>query len=247
MIKKKDEIEKMTIAGQIVANTHHYLKKHIEPGITTEKLNQLAHEYIINNNATPSFKNYQGFPKSICTSINEQVVHGIPSERILQEGDIISIDIGVYYQGYHADSAWTYPVGKISKSKQQLLKRTETALEKAINTIKEGIYVNDIGIAIENYIKPYNYGIVEVLVGHGIGKKLHEKPDIPNYNANKKGMMLKAGMTLAIEPMINEETKKVVMLEDNWTIVTLDQKPSAHFEHTVLVLKDGVKILTKRW
>lgn len=246
MIKEQAAINKMRKAGQIVARTHTYLEKHIKAGITTEELNTLANNYIIQNNALPAFKGYQGFPKAICTSINEEVVHGIPGKRKLQEGDIISIDIGVLYEGYYGDSAWTYPVGKISKEKAELLYHTEKALEKALEIVKEGIDVNQIGCQIEKYLKPYNYGIVEVLVGHGIGKKLHEKPDIPNYDVKQPGLKLQAGMTLAIEPMINLGTKEVVIKEDNWTISTVDQKPSAHFEHTILVLENGCEILTKR-
>ncbi len=246
MIKDDQAIEKMRYAGKIVAMTHQHLAKKIKPGVTTLKLDQLAHNFIIKNDAIPAFKDYQGFPGSICISLNEEVVHGIPGARVLNEGDIVSIDIGVLYKGYYGDSAWTYPVGKISQEKENLLFHTEKALEKAIAIVKEGIDVNDIGREIEKYIKPHHYGIVEVLVGHGIGKRLHEKPDIPNYDIKKSGLKLQAGMTLAIEPMINLGSKEVTLKEDNWTISTVDQKPSAHFEHTVLVLENGCEILTKR-
>ncbi len=245
MIKNKKEIALMTKASQIVAATHKYLKPKIKPGVTTNKLNELAEGYIIKNNAYPAFKGYKGFPKAICISINEEVVHGIPSKRILQDGYIIAIDIGVYYKGYYGDAACTYPVGEISQKKKELIFHTEKALYEAIKIVKEGIDINDIGRIIEAYLKPYGYGIVEDLVGHGIGKKLHEAPEILNYATSKKGLTLKAGMTLAIEPMINMGCKEVALKEDYWTIVTKDNQPSAHFEHTVLVTKKGVKILTK--
>ncbi len=246
MIKNKKEITLISQASQIVAQTHAYLEKKITPGITTEQLNKWAEEYIKQKDAESAFLNYQGFPKSICTSINEEVVHGIPSQRKLKKGDIIAIDIGVRYQGYYGDGAKTYSVGEISNEKATLLIQTEKALTEAIKIIKEGVYVGEIGETIENYIQPYNFGIVEVLVGHGIGKKLHEKPDIPNYKTKHQGMQLKAGMVIAVEPMINLGTKEVEITDDHWTIVTKDKKPSAHFEHTILVLKDGCKILTKR-
>ena len=246
MIKNKKEITLISQASQIVAQTHAYLEKKITPGITTEQLNKWAEEYIKQKDAESAFLNYQGFPKSICTSINEEVVHGIPSQRKLKKGDIIAIDIGVRYQGYYGDGAKTYSVGEISNEKATLLIQTEKALTEAIKIIKEGVYVGEIGEIIENYIQQYNFGIVEVLVGHGIGKKLHEKPDIPNFKTKHKGIKLKAGMVIAVEPMINLGTKEVEMADDQWTIVTKDKKPSAHFEHTILVLKDGCKILTKR-
>lgn len=246
-IKNEKQIELLEKAGEIVYDTHQELKKHIKCGITTDELNDIAESYIISQNATPSFKNYHGYPKSICTSINEEVVHGIPSNRKLKNGDIVSIDIGAYYKGYHSDSAWTYPVGDISEDKAILLEKTENSLYKGLEVIKEGCTTGDIGNAIESYLKKYNLGIVEVLVGHGVGSELHEPPDIPNYGKKKTGPVLKAGMVIAVEPMINLGAKEVLMLEDEWTIVTADGKPSVHFEHTVLVLKEGFKILTKRW
>lgn len=246
LIKTKKEIENLEIAGSIVADTHEYLKKFIKPGITTLELDKLAYDYILSKSATPSFKNYGGFPGSICTSINEEVVHGIPSKRKLVEGDIIKIDIGACFKGYHGDSAWTYPVGKISKEKELLLKRTEESLYEGLNSIKDGAKIGDIGAAISGYIKQYGYGVVKVLVGHGIGTEVHEYPDVPNYGKKNTGPTLKEGMVIAVEPMINLGTDKVYILEDEWTIVTADMLPSAHFEHTVLVLKDGFKILTKR-
>lgn len=245
-IKTDDQIKLLEKAGSIVALTHQYLKQYIKPGITTKKLDRLAHDFIINNDAYPSFKGYQGFPASICASINDEVVHGIPDNRVLVDGDIISIDIGVCYQGYHGDSAWTYPVGEISSEKQFLLKHTEQSLYEGLNVIKDGAYVGDIGYAVSKYAKKHKLGVVKELVGHGVGKDLHEEPDVPNYGKRKGGPMLKAGMVIAVEPMINLGTSGVYIKEDGWTIITADGHPSAHFEHTVLVTKDGIKILTKR-
>ena len=245
LIKSNREIELMRQAGKILANTRDMLEKHIKPGISTYQLDQLAHEYIISQNATPSFKDYNGFQGSICTSVNEVVVHGIPSSnKILKDGDIISIDIGVDYKGYHSDSGWTYPVGKISPEIKQLLKVTEEALFVGLSTCKPGAHVGDVGSAIEKFIKPYKYGIVEEFTGHGIGKNLHEDPDVPNFGKKGTGALLKPGMTFCVEPMINLGTKKVKILEDNWTTVTLDRKPSAHFEHTILITEDGYEILS---
>ena len=245
-IKTPTEIELMKIAGKIVGDTHNYLIPYLKAGITTKELDQLAHQFIINSNATPSFKNYNGYPGSICTSLNEEVVHGIPGKRVLKEGDIISIDIGACYKGYHGDSAWTYPIGEISNEKQHLLKHTEESLFKGLAVIKDGCRVGDIGYAVEQWAISHQLGVVKELVGHGVGSKLHEMPDIPNYGKTNTGPILKEGMVIAVEPMLNLGTAKVYVLNDNWTIVTADSKPSAHFEHTVLVERDGYTILTKR-
>jgi methionyl aminopeptidase len=245
-IKTSIEIELLRIAGKIVGDTHNYLMPYLKPGITTKELDNLAETFIKSKDATPSFKNYGGFPGSICTSINEEVVHGIPSNRKLKEGDIISLDIGACYKGYHGDSAWTYAIGKIDSQKEHLLKHTEEALFKGLNVVKDGCYVGDIGYTISKYAEEHKLGVVKELVGHGIGSSLHEEPDIPNYGKEKKGPILKSGMVIAIEPMLNSKTAGVYMLEDNWTIVTQDNQPSAHFEHTVLVTEDGYEILTKR-
>lgn len=243
-IKSSREIEIMRKASKIVYETHKYLKPLIKEGITTLELNKEAEEFITNNDAHPSFKGYNNFPKSICTSINEQVVHGIPSDYKLKDGDIISIDIGVEYQGYHGDSAWTYKVGTISKEKQQLLKQTEEILYKGLSIIRPGIKVGDISATIEELSNKYNLGIVKELVGHGIGNKLHEEPDIPNYGTKNTGPILKEGMTLAIEPMLTLGSPNIVVESDRWTISTQDRQPSAHFEHTILVTKYGYEILT---
>lgn len=245
-IKTPYEIELMEIAGRIVGETHRHLEPYIKPGITTKELDELAYNFIIKSGATPSFKDYDGFPASICTSINEEVVHGIPSNRKLQKGDIISIDIGACYKGYHGDSAWTYPVGEISSEKKMLLEHTEQSLYEGLNVIKAGARVGDIGYAISKYIKKFNLGVVRELVGHGVGSQLHEMPDVPNYGVQGTGPILKEGMVIAVEPMINLGTREVFIGDDEWTVVTGDDSPSAHFEHTVLVTKEGFKILTKR-
>lgn len=244
-IKSSLEIKLMEKAGKIVGETHKYLKEYLKPGITTKELDSLAYDFIIKKGATPSFKGYEGFPASICTSINEEVVHGIPSNRKLKNGDIISIDIGACYKGYHGDSAWTYPIGEISLENKDLLEHTEQSLYEGLKVIKDGAYVGDIGNAISKYIKKYKYGVVKELVGHGVGKEIHEEPDVPNYGKPKTGPLLKEGMVIAVEPMINLGTSKIYIKEDGWTIVTADNLPSAHFEHTVLVTKEGIKILTK--
>ena len=246
MIKSNEEIELLKIAGQIVGDTHNYLKQFIKPGITTKELDKLAYDYIISRDATPSFLNYEGYPASICTSVNEEVVHGIPSDRVLQEGDIISIDIGSCYKGYHGDSAWSYPVGNISEEKKYLLEHTEKSLYEGLNVIKPGMKIGDIGYAIEQYALKHKLGVVKELVGHGVGKLLHESPDVPNYGKKNTGMTLRKGMVIAVEPMLNLGDSNIYILDDDWTIITADDKPSAHFEHTVVVTKDGYEILTKR-
>lgn len=245
-IKSEREIKLLEKAGEIVGKTHNYLKDYIKPGITTKELDRLAEEFILSEEATPSFKGLYGFPGSICISINEEVVHGIPGNRKLKEGDIVTLDIGACYKGYHGDSAWTYPVGQISERRQQLLKQTEEALFEGLSVIKEGAHVGDIGNAVEECARKYNLGVVKELVGHGVGSKVHEEPDVPNYGKKNTGPVLKAGMVIAVEPMLNMGTAEVFMLDDDWTIVTGDDLPSAHFEHTVLVTKEGYTILTKR-
>lgn len=245
-IKSPREIELLRIAGEITGSTHNYLKPFIKPGVTTKELDKLAEDYIRGRGATPSFKGYDGFPGTICASINEEVVHGIPSNRKLKEGDIISIDIGACYKGYHGDSAWTYPVGKISKEKEHLLKHTEESLFQGLSVIKDGIKVGDIGYAVSKYAKEHKLSVVEELVGHGVGTDVHEEPDVPNFGKQNTGPVLKEGMVIAVEPMLNLGTRHIYILDDDWTIITADDKPSAHFEHTVLITKDGYEILTRR-
>ena len=244
-IKSKREIELMRVAGDIVARTHEVLKKHLRPGISTHQLDEIANNFIVSQDAIPSFKGYGGFPGSICTSINEVVVHGIPSKKnILKDGDIITIDIGACYKGYHGDSAWTYEVGTVDEKVRKLLKTTEEALFVGLNAIKPGNRISDISNAIESYVKQFGYGIVEEFTGHGIGRKLHEDPAIPNFGKANEGSTLREGMVICIEPMINLGTKRVRVLRDNWTTVTQDKKTSAHYEHMVAVTKDGYDILT---
>lgn len=245
-IKSEHEIEFMRKAGEIVGNTHKYLKQYIRPGITTKELNDLAEDFILKSGATPSFKNLYGFPGTVCISINEEVVHGIPGMRKLKSGDIVKLDIGACYQGYHGDSAWSYPVGNVSSEVSRLLEQTEEALYQGLSVVHAGAHVGDIGFAIEQYAKKHKLGVVKELVGHGIGTKVHEDPDVPNYGKQGTGPVLKEGMTIAVEPMLNLGTAEVYILDDNWTIVTGDDKASAHFEHTILVTKDGYEILTKR-
>ncbi|MBQ7136962.1 MAG: type I methionyl aminopeptidase [Bacilli bacterium] len=243
-IKSDREIELLEKAGHIVYLTHQYLKPYIKEGITTKELDTLAEKFILSQGATPSFKGYNGFPGSICTSINNQVVHGIPGKTKLKKGDIISIDIGACYKGYHGDSAWSYPVGEINNDKKYLLDHTEKSLYEGLKQVKPGNRIGDIGHAIEEYANKYHLGVVLELVGHGVGSNLHEEPDVPNYGRAGTGPILKEGMVIAIEPMLNLGSPNIYMLEDGWTIETDDYSPSAHFEHTVVVTKDGYKILT---
>lgn len=243
-IKSDREIKLLKEAGHIVYLTHQYLKPYLKEGITTKELDTLAEQFIISKGATPSFKGYNGFPGSICTSINHQVVHGIPGKTKLKKGDIISIDIGACYKGYHGDSAWSYSVGEASDDVKYLLEHTEKSLYEGLKQVKPGNRIGDIGAAIEEYATKYHLGVVKELVGHGVGSKLHEEPDVPNYGKAGTGPILKEGMVIAIEPMLNLGSPDICMLEDGWTIESDDYSLSAHFEHTVVVTKDGYKILT---
>lgn len=243
-IKSDKEIELLTIAGKIVYETHQYLIPYVKPGITTKKLDELAEQFIRSKGAIPSCKGFEGYPATLCTSINQEVVHGIPSNRKLKEGDIISIDICACYKGYHGDSAWTYPVGKISVEKEKLLEYTRESLFKGLAQVKPGNKIGDISHAIEEYANKHHLGVVKELVGHGVGNNLHEDPEIPNYGEAGTGPILKKGMVIAIEPMLTLGSPDIVMLDDDWTIETEDYSPSAHFEHTVVVTDDGCKILT---
>lgn len=243
-IKSDREIELLREAGKVVYQTHQYLKPFLKEGITTKELDKLAEDFIRSKGCTPSFKGYDGFPGSICTSINNQVVHGIPGNRKLKNGDIISVDIGACYKGYHGDSAWTHPVGEIDEDKKFLLEHTEKALYEGIKQVKPGNRIGDIGSAIEEYAEAHNLGVVKELVGHGVGTSVHEDPEVPNYGKKGTGIVLKEGMVIAIEPMLNLGTADIYILDDDWTIETDDGLPSAHFEHTVAVTKDGCIILT---
>lgn len=245
-IKTPREIELMRVAGEIVGDTHKYLIPYLKPGITTKEIDTLAHDYIIKRGATPSCYNYDGYPGNICISINDEVVHGIAGKRKLKDGDIVTLDICACYKGYHGDSAWTYPVGNISDEVRYLLNHTEKALYVGLEQIKVGAHVGDIGYAIEQYALDHNLGVVKELVGHGVGSELHEDPDVPNYGKKNTGPILKEGMVIAVEPMLNLGTADIYLLDDDWTVITADGEPSAHFEHTVLITKDGYEILTKR-
>ncbi|MBU0580492.1 MAG: type I methionyl aminopeptidase [Candidatus Margulisbacteria bacterium] len=244
-IKTSEEVVKMKQSGKILASTLKYIADYIKPGQKTITLDKLAEDYILEQGGIPSFKGYRGYRHSTCLSINEQVVHGIPSERELLPGDIIGVDIGVLKDGFHSDMAYTFPVGEISQGKQALLEATQEALLLGEQAIKAGVKLGAISNAIENVAKKYNYAVVRDLFGHGIGRDLHEDPLIPNFGPSNQGPELKEGMTLAIEPMFNCGTYKIVTLEDGWTVVTKDAKMSAHFEHTVLVTKDGYEVITK--
>ena len=223
-IKSEREIKLMREAGILNYKTHEEVKKHLKAGITTKELDKIAYNFISSHNAKPSFLNYEGYPASICVSINDEVVHGIPGKRVIQNGDVVSIDIGVEKHGYHSDAARTY-IGRSFK-------------------VREGAKIGDIGAAIEKYAHDHGLSVVEELVGHGVGTDIHEDPDVPNYGKEGTGVTLKAGMVIAIEPMLNLGDKDIYMLDDDWTICTDDEMPSAHFEHTVVVTKDGCKILT---
>lgn len=244
-IKSEREIALLKEAGRIVALCHEEMKKCVKQGISTKELNDICERIILEHNATPSFKGYGGFPSAVCTSRNEVVIHGIPSDKeILKSGDIISIDIGAYYKGYHGDSAWSYAVGSLSEADEQLMRVTEESLFKGLEQVKEGAHLGDVSAAIGNYASSFGYGVVEEFTGHGVGRKLHEDPAIFNFGEAGTGPVLKEGMVLAIEPMVNAGTKKVRILADGWTTVTRDKKKSAHFEHTIVVRKNGYEILT---
>lgn len=245
-IKTSREIELMRVAGEIVGDTHKYLMPYLKPGITTKKIDSLARDYIIKRGAFPSCYHYDGYPANICISINEEVVHGIASNRKLKEGDIVTLDICACFKGYHGDSAWTYAIGNISDEKKHLMKHTEEALYVGLKQVKEGAHIGDIGNAIETYALEHGLGVVKELVGHGVGNHLHEDPDVPNYGKKGTGPILKKGMVIAVEPMLNAGTADIYLLDDDWTVITADDKPSAHFEHTVVVTENGYEILTKR-
>lgn len=243
-IKNKQEIEKMRIAGKILKETLDVLEKSIYPGQTTMHLNDLAYNYIISKGAKPSFLNYEGFPYTICASLNDQIVHGFCTNEPLKEGDIISIDCGVIWEGYHSDAARTFPVGNISIEKSNLIQATKESFFEGLKDIKAGSRLGHISHKIQVYLENHGYGVVRELTGHGIGKHLHEDPNVPNYGKYNSGVVLEEGMTLAIEPM-STLGKRDVYLEDNdWTVTTYDNLPSAHYENTVLITKDGVEILT---
>lgn len=243
--KTPEEIELIKKSSLLVSQTHAMLVEFIKPGVKTKYLDTLAEEFIRDKNAVPSFKGYGGFPAALCISMNEQVVHGFPSDREIKEGDILSIDCGVYMNGFHGDSAFTFPIGDIKPEVKKLLQVTNNSLYLGIEKAIVGNRVGDIGYAIQNYCEfTHKYGVVKDLVGHGVGKQLHEDPQVPNYGKRGKGHILQEGMVLAIEPMINMGTANVRVLSDKWTIISKDGQPSAHFEHTIAVKKGKADILS---
>lgn len=244
--KSKRELELMRIAGEITFLTHEAVKKEIRPGVSTQYLDEVAHKFIVSQKATPSFLGYNGFPASICTSVNEILVHGIPSsDTILQEGDIITIDCGACYKGYHGDSAWTYPVGGISDEAKRLLEVTERSLFAGLEKAIAKNRIGDIGYAVSQVVRPHGYGIPLDYTGHGIGSSMHEAPIVPNVGVRGKGALLQPNMVLAVEPMVQLGTDQTEVLADDWTVVSKDRKLTAHFEHTVLILENGYEILTR--
>lgn len=242
-IKTKEEIALIKESGHITYLTHQYLKSLIKPGITTKYIDDEAGKFIREHGGIPSCLGYEGYPRNICVSVNDEVVHGIPGNRKLKNGDVVSVDIGSCYKGYHSDSANTYIVGTASKEVQDLVSNTEKSLYKGLSVIKEGTRINEIGQAIEKYAHENGLSVVEELVGHGVGTDVHEDPDVPNYNTDLT-KRLKCGMVIAVEPMLNLGKRYIYQMPDGWTIRTDDGLPSAHFEHTVLVTKDGYEILT---
>ncbi|MGL6175301.1 MAG: type I methionyl aminopeptidase [Cellulosilyticaceae bacterium] len=245
-IKSDEEIKLMQEAAQILIEAHELVEQHVKPGITTKELDDIAEKYIRSKHAKPSFKGYCGYPGSACISINEEVVHGIPGSRKIKQGDIVSVDLGVYYKGYHADAARTYPVGDVSPDVLKLIEVTKQSFFEGLKYAKAGNHLGQISAAIQQYVEAHGFGVVRDLVGHGIGKELHEEPQVPNYKAPGRGIKLQKGMTLAIEPMINMGTWQVKCLDDDWTFVTRDGLPSAHYENTIVITDDEPIILTLR-
>ena len=243
-MKTEEEINLIKESAQVLGKAHAEVAQWIKPGITTKKLDTIAEDYIRSYGGIPSFKGFNNFPASLCMSVNEVVVHGIPGNYELKDGDIVSIDCGVKLNGFHSDSAYTYPVGEVSKEVMDLLTATKKSLYKGIEQAVDGLRIGDIGFAVQHYCEERGYTVVRELVGHGVGRELHESPEVPNYGKRGKGLRLKEGMVLAIEPMINLGTKSVMQEKDGWTIRTTDRKYSAHFEHTVAVRKGKAEILT---
>lgn len=244
-VKTAQEIELMRKANQIVRDSLSLIEEKIKPGMTTKQLDKIVHDYITGCGAVPSFLGYDGYPASACISIDEEVVHGIPSaKRYIEEGQIVSVDIGSIYKGYNGDAARTFAVGKISEEKQKLIDVTERSFFEGVKILKEGVRLGDLGHAIQSYVEANGFSVVRALVGHGIGTDMHEDPEVPNYGRPGHGLRLKANMTIAIEPMVNAGTYDVLMLDDGWTVVTADGKPSAHYENTVAITEDGVEILS---
>ena len=244
IIKSPREIEQLKRSNAIVAEVFRKLEGMIVPGVTTRELDEVAEDYIRFKGARPAFKGYRGFPASLCTSINEEVVHGIPGQRRLKEGDIIGLDVGVNYQGYFGDAAITFPVGEVDAEAKRLLEVTERALYIGIEKAKVGNRLFDISYAIQKWVESHGFSVVRDFVGHGIGRELHEDPQVPNFGAPHQGPRLEKGMVFSLEPMLNEGAYEVRVLSDGWTVVTADGKRSAHFEHTIAITEDGAEILS---
>jgi methionyl aminopeptidase len=242
--KTEEEIELIRQSALILGKAHGEITRLIKPGVSTASLDKRAEEFILDNGGQPSFKNYNGFPYSLCISVNETVVHGMPGKYILKDGDIISVDGGVYYKGFHSDSAYTHAVGEVTDEVKKLLKVTEESLYKGIAQAIAGARLGEVSHAIQEHAENNNFTIVRELVGHGVGRNLHESPEVPNYGKRGQGIKLQNGLVLAIEPMVNLGTRQIVQEDDGWTIRTRDHKPSAHFEHTIVVRKDKAEILT---
>ncbi len=244
-IKTEDEVKKMMRAGNIVALCHSKLKEYLRPGLTLLEIDEYVNSIIEENGAKSIIKGYGGFPGYNCISVNDCIVHGIADEQVLNEGDIVGIDISVILDGYVADSCWTYGIGMLSSEDAELLKHTEESLYKGLSQIKHGIKVGNISFAIEKHAKRHNLGIVKELAGHGIGTSLHEEPMVPNYGKKGRGELLKAGTTIAVEPMLNRGSAEIYLADDDWSVMTADKSNSAHFEHTVVVTKEGYEVITK--
>lgn len=242
--KTSEEVEKIKQSADILGRAHGEIAKYVKKGVKTSFLDKIAEEFIRDHGAVPSFKGYNGFPSSLCISVNEVVVHGFPSEYELKDGDIISVDCGVFHQGFHSDSAYTYPIGEVPPSVLALLSATKDSLYLGIEQAVFGNRVGDIGHAIQKFVEAKGYTVVRELVGHGLGRKLHEAPEVPNYGKKGSGPLLKQGMVIAIEPMINLGTRNIVQEKDGWTIRTADRKPSAHYEHTIAIFEDRTEVLT---
>jgi len=244
ILKSQEEIEKITVACRIVGRTLAFLRDKIKPGLKTIQIDRFAADYIRDNDAMPAFKGYRGYPANICASVNNEVIHGIPSDRVLNEGDILGVDLGVYKDGFYGDAAYTFPVGEINGEAQRLLKVTEEALYKGIKKAKLSNRVSDISYSIQKHVEANGYTVVRAFVGHGIGRDLHEDPQIPNFGDRREGPVLRRGMTLAIEPMVNAGNWRTKVCDDQWTVVTADGSLSAHFEHTIAVTNGRAEILT---
>ena len=242
--KTEEEIDLIRESSLLVAKTHAEIAGLINPGVSTLELDKIAEEFIRDSGGIPAFKGYNGFPNTLCMSPNSQVVHGIPNDNILQDGDILSVDCGVLMNGYYGDSAYTYEVGDVDYQSQQLLKVTKESLYKGIDMAISGNRIGDIGYAVQKYVESFGYGVVRELVGHGIGKNLHESPEVPNYGKKANGILLREGLVIAIEPMVNMGKRDVIQHRDGWTITTVDNEPSAHFEHTIVVRKGKAELLS---